>query len=159
VIYFIRDPDAGCVKIGFSSNPALRFNKLKADCANAVVLVAVIEGDEAAESELHQRYSGLNRRGEWFYERGDLASLISSLPPYEKPAGKRVGRSRKFSSTTLADWLTRHDRTDAWLANELGVTRACVSHIRRGIREPSLPLAVRLSRVTGIEIDRLLKAA
>lgn len=159
MIYFIRDPASRCVKIGFSKNPAQRFNKLRVDCPNDVILVAVIEGDEAAENWLHLTYAHLHRRGEWFFERDELATFIAGLPRYVKPPGKRVGRDRKYSPTAIADWLRDNNRTDTSLAKEIGVSRACVSHIRRGIRQPSLPLAVRICQATGMSLNKFLKAA
>ncbi|MCC6650667.1 MAG: helix-turn-helix transcriptional regulator [Candidatus Eisenbacteria bacterium] len=57
---------------------------------------------------------------------------------------------------TLAAYLAATKTTQAAFAGRLGVTQAAVSRWRRGRRVPSLAMAVRIARATGIPVDSLL---
>lgn len=47
-------------------------------------------------------------------------------------------------------WLYQHGRTQAWLADKIGVSSNYVTMILSGTRTPSLRVAKRLQEVTGI---------
>lgn len=47
-------------------------------------------------------------------------------------------------------FLKANNRTQEWLASELGVTPAYVSQILSGVRKPSLNVASRLETITGV---------
>lgn len=49
---------------------------------------------------------------------------------------------------TLAEWLDAHDKTDAWLATEIGLDRSFVTKLKNGTAEPSLRVAREIVRVT-----------
>jgi len=51
---------------------------------------------------------------------------------------------------TLHDYMQAHGIRDAELAQKLGVSRPYVSRLRRGKRQPSLPVAAKLEELTGI---------
>ena len=47
-------------------------------------------------------------------------------------------------------WLKRRDKTQEWLADELGISQAHLSMILSGARTPSLSVASLLETKTGI---------
>lgn len=51
------------------------------------------------------------------------------------------------------------ERTHEWLAELLGVDRSYVSLLRSRDRQPSLPLALEISRITGVPIEALVQAS
>lgn len=60
---------------------------------------------------------------------------------------------------TLKDWLEREGKSDAWLAAEVGVSRPFITRIRTGARQPSLPVALKLSKITSLPASTFMKAA
>jgi transcriptional regulator with XRE-family HTH domain len=57
----------------------------------------------------------------------------------------------------LDEFLDKQKRTQAWLADQLGVERSYVSLIASGKRQPSLGLALRIVAITGVPLETLLK--
>lgn len=51
------------------------------------------------------------------------------------------------------------ERTHEWLAEQLDVDRSYISLLRSRQRQPSLPLAVRISEITGVPVKALVAAA
>lgn len=58
---------------------------------------------------------------------------------------------------TLTEWLKRENKTDAWLAVEVGVSRPFITRIRKGERQPSLTVANRLANRTLLPLTAFLK--
>lgn len=56
----------------------------------------------------------------------------------------------------LAQWLTQNGKDYPWLAEELGVTDAAISHYVEGRNLPNAKNLVRLSEITGIPCNELL---
>jgi len=56
----------------------------------------------------------------------------------------------------IKSWLVQHGRTQAWLAQQIGVTTNYVNMILAGARSPSLRVAKRLEDVTGIHATKFL---
>lgn len=50
----------------------------------------------------------------------------------------------------LDQWMEHEKKSDAWLAEQVGVSRPFISRIRRNKRSPSLKVAAQLARVTGL---------
>lgn len=59
----------------------------------------------------------------------------------------------------LRQWRKDTQKTLAELAGVVGVTPSHLSEIERGLNEPSLALAAKLSRETGIPIDSFVREA
>jgi transcriptional regulator with XRE-family HTH domain len=57
----------------------------------------------------------------------------------------------------LEKWLTENDKTYPWLAEELGVTDAAISHYIEGRNLPKARNLVKLSEITGIPCSELLE--
>lgn len=78
VVYFIRDEQF--IKIGFSSNDAEeRLEVLQCGNPRQLVLMAVMPGSPKTETELHDRFSSLHVRGEWFKAEAELLQFIAQL--------------------------------------------------------------------------------
>ncbi len=59
----------------------------------------------------------------------------------------------------LREWRKANDKTLASLAGDVAVTPSHLSEIERGLNDPSLALAARLSKASGIPIDKFVKQA
>ena len=58
---------------------------------------------------------------------------------------------------TLDEWMSRENKSDTWLAQQVGVSRPFITRIRKGERQPSLSVAARLSDRTLLPIETFLK--
>jgi hypothetical protein len=77
-IYMIRCHER--IKIGFTDNNwASRFRALKTSCPYPITIIAVMPGNRGLELFMHRCFKALRVHGEWFEERGDLATLIASI--------------------------------------------------------------------------------
>ena len=136
MIYFVSDPSAGYVKIGYSKKPWGRFASLQCSTAGSLEMLAVMDGDLETEAELHRRFSDLRVRGEWFVPTGELEQLILSLPKAAKPKRKSAGF-----------W---NGKTSAELSAEIGVSQGQLSRIISGECRPTVDLALKIQKATGV---------
>jgi len=74
MIYFIRCGDF--VKIGVSHTPWRRLLELQTGNPVPLELLAVIDGGEKEEAELHDRFSADHSNLEWFRLSPDIQSLV-----------------------------------------------------------------------------------
>lgn len=144
MIYFISDAATGHVKIGFSEDPWRRLSQIQSHCPGALTLRAIVEGDEAAEAELHARFAEYSVRGEWFRAAGAVADHIMTLPKAQPPA-------RYVKTTSFWNGLN-----GSQVARLVGVHKSFISEVRTGKRRPSPELAIKLQRATGVSAIRLV---
>ncbi len=75
-VYMIRAGESGPVKIGFSDCIEHRLVKMQADNHEKLIVIRIFDGDLAVEATLHEQFSDLRLRGEWFsFSRLMLADL------------------------------------------------------------------------------------
>lgn len=55
--------------------------------------------------------------------------------------------------------MSDRDITDQALATQIGVSRPYITRIRRGERQPSLAIAVKISEATGLPAEALVQQA
>jgi DNA-binding XRE family transcriptional regulator len=53
---------------------------------------------------------------------------------------------------TLHEWLKRENRTDAWLAEQVGRHRTTITKIRNGRLRPSIEVAAKIQRLSGCAV-------
>lgn len=58
---------------------------------------------------------------------------------------------------TLAEYMSEKKIKDAALAKEVECDRSMITKIRQRQATPSLPLAVKISNLTGVPIENLIK--
>jgi DNA-binding XRE family transcriptional regulator len=151
-IYVMRSADR--VKIGHSMKPDLRLSKVASDSPFPVKLISMFPGSQSDEAEIHAQFSCCRRHGEWFDVNGPLSAWIYALPIYVKPP-----RRRRDIGTELSKAMQARNLTDAAVAVEAGCDRSMITKVRNGTAEPSLPLAVAISRATGVDIEALMRPA
>ena len=128
MIYFILAEEVNRVKIGFANKPGMRLSKLQTDSPCIVKPLAYIEGDVAAERELHERFASLRIRGEWFEYGPALRKYVKTLPAVPiKP---------------------RRPRSVTDMAEVVGIGKSYMSHILKGRKCP-LPLMFHIFSATG----------
>jgi transcriptional regulator with XRE-family HTH domain len=60
-------------------------------------------------------------------------------------------------SMTLQEWMDREEKSDTWLAEQVGVSRPFITRIRKGERQPSLRIAAKLADRTLLPITTFLR--
>lgn len=78
-VYFIRDGEKACIKIGVSVEPRHRRGSLQTGHPGELVLLGTIPGIRADEQELQYRFRDLRVRGEWYRETPELLSAINEM--------------------------------------------------------------------------------
>lgn len=63
---------------------------------------------------------------------------------------------RKTAYATLADYIERESVNQSVLAKKLKITQGHLSLIISGQRTPSLPLALKLSRIANVPVESLI---
>lgn len=58
--------------------------------------------------------------------------------------------------TPFAKWMRRARRTQTDVAAALGISQGYLARLLAGHRQPSLPLAIEIARVTGLSVDALV---
>ena len=83
-VYVARASRSGLVKIGYSTNPALRLRSLCSAVGEPVELVAAAQGDRAQERALLERVArhSISVKGnrEWHRPHPDLDGIIAEFP-------------------------------------------------------------------------------
>ena len=59
----------------------------------------------------------------------------------------------KTKLRTIADYLAEKNTTQADLADKIGVSEGMLSLIIRGFRQPSLDVALRIEKETGVPVE------
>jgi len=75
-VYFVQAESLGRIKIGTSSNVAVRFGTLRTSSPDKLNLLGVIPGDCTVERALHKRFADERLHGEWFTPSERLVSYI-----------------------------------------------------------------------------------
>ena len=58
-----------------------------------------------------------------------------------------------FNRMKLSEWMEEQELTNCELAKQLGVSEAAIRHIRLGIKQPSLGMAVELAQLMECKLD------
>lgn len=77
MIYFIRSGEY--VKIGVSDNPRGRITAIQTSNPNPIEVLGIVPGSYDLEAELHQRFSFLHHKNEWFQDAEPIRRVISDL--------------------------------------------------------------------------------
>lgn len=78
-IYFIQQGEDGPIKIGYSTNPRKRLDKLSTASPYPLRMLKIVPGGPALERQLHNRFSHSQLEGEWFKPTEELLEFIQNL--------------------------------------------------------------------------------
>ena len=71
MIYFLHNPEARAVKIGYSADIEARVRSLQTACPGRLVLLGTVEGDLSREAAYHGQFAHRRMSGEWFAFNAD----------------------------------------------------------------------------------------
>ena len=69
-IYFIRDHDHDCIKVGHSKDPVGRLQTLQVGSAGRLGLIGIFAAPIEIEKHVHFQLMEGRTHGEWFWDRG-----------------------------------------------------------------------------------------
>jgi hypothetical protein len=97
-VYFFQIGEDGPIKIGRTvCDPMKRLSGIQANTPHEVRLLAIIANvGHAFEAELHERFSHLHIRGEWFEPSGELLGFIASDATPWKGGSERPDRGKYY---------------------------------------------------------------
>lgn len=87
-VYFAENPSSGYIKIGVSSNPAVR----KWALGRGTMLLRTIRGTRRTEQRLHRKFRAYRVKGEWFRDCPEIRAYIReqlNIPPKLGPEAKK----------------------------------------------------------------------
>lgn len=137
MIYFIQDSKSHAIKIGYSANGGEgRIKALQTGNAHALVALAEVPGDQAAERDLHDRFHEDRLCGEWF--RPSPALLSHIVLSAVLAAGIAAGQAAQEAKSKGLENMNVGERARFCLSgDELGANVRCpvcgfdYSHIRQ----------------------------
>lgn len=88
-VYFIQGETSKLIKIGYSQDVQGRLDNLRASSPESLLLLIAINGDRQLEKQLHHRFSGLRKHGEWFCPDQEILDLIGDLKSAKSDEGSR----------------------------------------------------------------------
>jgi DNA-binding transcriptional regulator YiaG len=146
-VYFATCREIGRVKIGHAVNVRRRLSELRTYCPVPLELEATLDGGEAEEHELHERFANHRRQGEWFLLAPEIEELIA--------ANRTAIPAKPFDATNpVARLLAKGEFSQCALAERLGVTQATISRWSTG----KLPMS-RRTEITLSVIEREITGA
>jgi hypothetical protein len=111
VVYFVRDPDTGLIKIGHTCRIGLRLRQLNARRVRPLVVVATTPGARKLEGYLHAHLFDLRVSGEWFEPGPALCKIIGEIVVgCFDPASIPVAKNPIRSQSALQSWARRQRR-------------------------------------------------
>lgn len=152
-IYFLQAKGDGPIKIGFTTDsPANRKRNLQTGCPWPIKLIGAIEGTESQEKQIHFLLSRWNTKGEWFEPHPIVLAAVRTAIEFGKAISVPEEKKRT-SKHILTAYRYENNLTLLELATRVGCKQPFLSMVERGLRSPSLRLANRISRETGIPIE------
>jgi hypothetical protein len=107
-VYFIQHGEGGDIKIGHTSrDPYGRMAALQTGTPLVLTLLATVPGGSKEEGELHEKFTALKVRGEWFRPEPPLLGFIEGArwaqreSPPKPPEGWEPGAEEKENGPTL----------------------------------------------------------
>jgi hypothetical protein len=90
MIYFVRRPSDGFIKIGFSDNMHVRMVDFRVKLGKGATLLGMVEGGLSTEREIHARFNDhrIDPVAEWFYPADEIVDFIHRHTHLEMPKDK-----------------------------------------------------------------------
>jgi len=90
VVYFIKNDDQCCIKIGHSREPWTRLKTLQVGCPNPLRIVGMVAARFAIEAIVHDWHRLSHRQGEWFHDHDEALSRWLRDMTYGEPMCRNV---------------------------------------------------------------------
>lgn len=94
-VYFMQEDGGGPIKIGKSKEPKGRLRRLQTASHSRIRLLAVVQGYDMVEAQMHRRFAASRIRGEWFKPTHELLAFIEGIH------AANVGQAGAFASAEV----------------------------------------------------------
>lgn len=145
-VYAISDGQ-GRVKIGWSSDPFRRLNKIASDCSSHASLVGIVRATKGQEREAHDLLAPWRANREWFYMRGPVLAFVDAL---HKPIPRAGRRTVGPDDSPLLAWRKTNKITLAQISKLIGARPPTINRWEKGIRVPRPRYMRRITELTGL---------
>lgn len=143
------------VKFGWTNSPLRRLTEVRVGNGLKCDLLGAVPATRKQERELHTLLRPYCERGEW-YRRGARAveAMVNGLRPLPPEISKR---EIPPGAHPLEAWRISNGVKQRDLAKQLGVGASHLSLIESRERQPSLEIAIKLSKITGLHATVFLR--
>lgn len=84
VVYFLRRPSNGLIKIGRSAHFRSRYSTLCREYGEPLEILGIVDEDTFAEADLHRLFKDMRCDGEWFVQTKGIRDFIKRYAvPYD----------------------------------------------------------------------------
>jgi DNA-binding XRE family transcriptional regulator len=162
MIYFVQS-ESGLIKIGHSSSVKTRLVSLQVDNPERLTLLAEIKGSRKTEQEIHNKFSHLKVRGEWFKSDKQIFDFIAEMSSIgvqeavKEPLSTPPNLSNILISVGENIRLARLRRnlSAQMVAERAGITRTTLRAVETGNSGVSFRIVAMVLFVLNLEKDLL----
>lgn len=149
MIYFLKLEQF--VKIGFTNNPHNRITTLQSGLPEKVELIYLMDGGRKEEKELHLKFSGNRREGEWFILVDEILDYIEENINKDVRFREGFGGFVERDITPIKSLRIKCGLTLENLGNRLGITKQSMSGLEQSAADgrASLNTMRRVAEATG----------
>lgn len=138
------------IKIGWSTKPEFRFNKIASDAPFPCTLLGCWPGTRADEFDVHSKFRELRQHGEWFKATTALLAFISENVVTPTKTGKRF--TVLEGDSPLTAWRKKSGLRQQDLAALLNCGAAYVSQLESGVSGATLETAIKIAELSKGEV-------
>lgn len=144
MIYFIMSGDL--IKIGHSNNPRRRLQMLSTGCPFECHLIGVMQGGPIEETRVHEQFSHLRTKGEWFKFTVDLNSFI------RENAVQMDSDKRATIDHPIMHFIAKSGQSVSTFCKRVGTSRVTLYRLIKGEQNATIDLLSKISAATGGEV-------
>jgi len=144
MVYFIGNKEKQLVKIGKANQPKRRIEEIQVGFPYQLEIFLIIEGNEAIEKTLHNKFKNKHIRGEWFILDEDILSFIDNPQIeintiYQDSLDHMVRYSKETENKI--ELLYSKSMSNIEIANQLNIN---ISKVRKIIKQRKLASKYRI---------------
>ena len=153
MIYFIQQENY--IKIGFTTNPIRRVNTIQVSLPIKLNVLLIIDGDVKLEKEIHNLFSTIRTRGEWFLFDSSIEDYIKSRIKFDLRYKYGYGESIKNELMPV-----RKHRIDCGLTLDqlgylIGMTKQGVKNLEQSANKGTITInkMQKIAKATGYKFE------
>ncbi len=150
MIYFIQTVEGGPIKIGVTTQLQARLSALATAHSKDLRVLGVLDGERSVEKELHERFSHLRVKNEWFEPGEDLCQFIAESCKAWNPT-REISARVTTANSSLSD-VDQYVAKSTTMADRRG---AGLRLLRQGRTRAGRRLYSQALNLFGVWLDKL----